>query len=89
MLVRDTSHAALRSVRKCAPDMRAKILGALRASPAPLTDEELQEVTGLNPSSERPRRIELVEAGEVVAAPVVKLTKSGRKAQAWAPARIA
>ncbi len=69
--------------------MRAKILGALRASPAPLTDEELQEVTGLNPSSERPRRIELVEAGEVIAAPVTKLTSSGRKAQAWAPARIA
>jgi hypothetical protein len=88
-MIRETSFASHRQIRRCAPEMRAKILGALRASPAPLTDEELQQVTGLNPSSERPRRIELVEAGEVVAAPVTKLTSSGRKAQAWAPARIA
>lgn len=87
--VRETSHESYRQIRRCAPEMRAKILGALRASPAPLCDEELVEVTGLQPSSLRPRRIELVEAGEVVAAPVVKLTKSGRKAIAWAPARIA
>ena len=30
-----------------------------------LTDEELQKVTGLNPSSERPRRGELVEMGMI------------------------
>lgn len=88
-MIQETSFAAHRQIRRCAPQMRAKILGALRASPAPLTDEELQEVTGLQPSSERPRRIELVEAGEVVAAPVTKPTKSGRRAQAWAPASIA
>lgn len=88
-MIRDTSHAALRQIRVCAPEMRAKILGALRASPAPLCDEELIDITGMNPSSLRPRRLELIEAGEIVAAPVIKLTKSGRKAQAWAPARIA
>lgn len=88
-MIRDTSHAALRSVRKCAPEMRAKILGALRSSPAPLIDEELIEITGLQPSSLRPRRCELVESGEVIAAPVTKITKSGRKAQAWTTAVIA
>lgn len=88
-MIRDTSHSALRSVRRCAPEMRAKILGALRASPAPLCDEELIEITGLAPSSLRPRRVELVESGEVIAAPVTKTTKSGRKAIAWTAAVVA
>jgi len=88
-VIRETSHPAHRQIRRCAPEMRAKILGALRSSPAPLCDEELIEVTGLQPSSLRPRRVELVEAGEVVAAPILKTTKSGRKATAWMPASIA
>jgi hypothetical protein len=87
-MIQETSFAAHRQIRRCAPAQRAKILGALRASPAPLTDEQIQEATGLNPSSERPRRIELVEAGEIVPAPVLSLTRSGRKAQAWTCARI-
>jgi DNA-binding IclR family transcriptional regulator len=88
-MIQETSHASHRQIRRCAPEMRQRILGALRASPAPLTDEEIQEKTGLNPSSERPRRIELVEAGEIVPAPMTKTTKSGRKALAWMPAGFA
>jgi hypothetical protein len=87
-MIQETTYAAHRQIRRCAPEQREKILGALRSSPAPLTDEEIQDRTGLCQNSERPRRIELVEAGEVVAAPALKLTKSGRKAQAWMTARI-
>ncbi len=48
-----------------------------------LTDEELQDATGINPSSERPRRGELVEGGLVVVTALTRRTKSGRNANVW------
>lgn len=47
------------------------------------TDEEVQVGLGMNPSTERPRRIELVEAGRVEPAGDKRATKSGRSAQVW------
>jgi transcription initiation factor IIE alpha subunit len=49
---------------------------------APLTDEEIGELTGLNGNSVRPRRGELVSAGLVVPSGF-KVTRSGRKAVSW------
>ena len=48
----------------------------------PATDEEIIAGTGLNPSTARPRRIELARRGLVVEAGE-KRTRSGRKASAW------
>lgn len=49
---------------------------------APLTDEEITELTGLPGNSVRPRRGELVKAGMVVPSDF-KITRSGRKAVSW------
>lgn len=48
----------------------------------PATDEEIVAGTGLNPSTARPRRIELARRGLVVEAGE-KRARSGRKATAW------
>ncbi len=62
--------------------VKEQILAVLAKSPQPLTDEELILVTGGNPNTVRPRRIELEAEGKVVAAALVK-TKSGKYAFAW------
>ena len=47
------------------------------------TDEELQRELGMDASTERPRRIELVEAGLVRDSGRVRKTRSGRNATVW------
>lgn len=47
------------------------------------TDEEIQRALEMNPSTQRPRRIELVEAGLVVDSTRTRLTISGRSAVVW------
>ena len=47
------------------------------------TDEEMQTATGMNPSTQRPRRCELVEMGKVMPSYLTRRTKSGRKAVVW------
>ncbi len=47
------------------------------------TDEELQAELGLNPSTQRPRRVELVEGGLVADSGRRRLTRSGRLAVVW------
>jgi hypothetical protein len=49
----------------------------------PQTDEAIQEWTGLSPSSERPRRGELVEIGIVRDSGTTAPTHSGRSATRW------
>jgi hypothetical protein len=61
---------------------REAILAALRHGP--MTDEQIQETTGLGGNTERPRRVELVRIGAVVASEHRHKTASGRWAQAWA-----
>lgn len=48
----------------------------------PATDEQLQDALAMEGSTERPRRVELVEAGLVIKAGTAK-TKSGRSAALW------
>lgn len=47
------------------------------------TDEELQDALGLNPSTERPRRVELVEGGWIEDSERRRPTRSGRYAVVW------
>lgn len=62
--------------------MQRQVLDYLRTQPAGATDEEIAAALGMNPSTERPRRIELAKRGLVVEAGV-KQAASGRKATAW------
>jgi len=62
--------------------MQRRVLKLLRDNPHGLTDEEQQAALGMNPSTQRPRRIELVRRGLVVEAGT-RRTASGRMASVW------
>ena len=47
------------------------------------TDEEIQLGLGMNPSTQRPRRVELVEGGWVEDSGERRKTRSGRNAVVW------
>lgn len=78
----DTSFAAAEQIKPDASTLRGKIYELLCNSPG-MTDEEQQDATGMNPSTQRPRRIELVERGLVRDSGITRETKSGRKAVVW------
>lgn len=60
---------------------RQRVLDHLREW-GPSTDEQLQDALGMEGSTERPRRVELVERGLVHKVGTAK-TKSGRSAALW------
>lgn len=66
--------------------MQRRVLELLQATPEGLTDEEMQKRLGMNPSTQRPRRIELAGRGLVIEAGTRK-TASGRNANVWRVAR--
>lgn len=47
------------------------------------TDEEICHALKLNPSTARPRRVELVERGKVYDSGLTRKTRSGRAATIW------
>lgn len=47
------------------------------------TDDEIQIGLNMNPSTQRPRRVELVEMGLVVRATLNRKTRTGRSAAVW------
>jgi len=47
------------------------------------TDEQIQIVLGMNPSTQRPRRVELVDQGLIKDSGRMEPTRSGRKAVVW------
>ncbi len=65
-----------------AQTQRARLLAWLAAHPC-VTDEEIAEGAGLNPSAARPRRRELVEAGVVRKVDMDGRTRAGRRAARW------
>jgi hypothetical protein len=62
--------------------MQRRVLELLQATPDGLTDEEMQHKLGMNPSTQRPRRIELARRGLVVKCGT-RRTASGRNADVW------
>jgi hypothetical protein len=62
--------------------MQRRVLELLAANPQGLTDEEMQRRLGMNPSTQRPRRIELARRGLVVTCGT-RRTSSGRNADVW------
>lgn len=80
-----TSEAAAASLDpKVLNDQHQRIMRALwRVRGKGLTDEEVQQATGLNPSSERPRRGELLTGGWVRDTGETRSTRSGRQATVW------
>ena len=76
-----TSHAAAVSMKARAPNLRDRVLSFIILA-GPVTDEEIATGLELNPSTARPRRVELQRAGLIEPAGQ-KVTISGRRAVAW------
>jgi hypothetical protein len=62
--------------------LQRRVLELLQATPDGLTDEEMARRLGMNPSTQRPRRIELARRGLVVKCGT-RRTASGRMADVW------
>ena len=75
-----TSMDAATSIKPKAQSLRDQVYALLKRET--LTDEGISTRLNLNPSTARPRRLELVEAGLVVQVGV-GTTSSGRKAALW------
>lgn len=86
----ETSRAAALAAEPAAASMRGRVLAALRqAGPAGLTDDEMQVRLAMNPSTQRPRRVELARAGLVVETDRTRETRGGRAASVWVAAEHA
>jgi len=80
----DTSRLAAISVLDSARTWRAKVYRYIReAGVNGVTDDEIQRGLGLNPSTQRPRRVELVELGVIADSLDRRRTPSGRLAVVW------
>lgn len=75
----DTSQAAAKQID--AKTIRGRVLRFLARGSA--TDETMQRELRINPSTQRPRRVELVERGLVRDSGRRQQTSSGRKAIVW------
>lgn len=77
----ETSVSAAKDIAPSAATLRARVLELLRTRA--MTDEEVQTVLEMNPSTQRPRRVELVESGLVRDSGTKRQTRSGRLAVVW------
>jgi hypothetical protein len=76
-----TSVRSAAEIKYHAPTLRARVFRYIMEHPG-CTDEAIAIGTGLNPSTARPRRVELERAGLIVRAGTAK-TSSGRTAVTW------
>lgn len=77
-----TSELAAAQAEPASHTQRRRVLDLLRGCVG-LTDEQMQTALGMNPSTQRPRRIELVKSGFVVDSGLTAKTVSGRLATIW------
>lgn len=76
-----TSQAAAALIEPTAGTLRAQVLAFLRSEcERGATDEEMQIALTMNPSTQRPRRIELEKTGLVLRTAQTRKTTSGRDA---------
>lgn len=80
-----TRREAEEAIQPSAANLREKVLDCIKLHPQGITDEKIAELLKMNPSTQRPRRLELEKAGRIVAAGTGK-TRSGRKAVTWVAA---
>lgn len=79
-----TSQSAAEQIAPNAGTLRAQVLEHLQQSGRHgATDEEMQTALGMNPSTQRPRRIELVRSGHASDSGTTRRTNSGRAATVW------
>jgi hypothetical protein len=77
-----TSYEASQAIKPERANLRQRVYDYVAAHPG-VTDQQIAAGTGLDPSTVRPRRVELARAGQIELVGFSHTT-SGRKAQAWA-----
>lgn len=77
----DTSRAAAKAVLPRTGTARHRVLAALAAEPR--TDEELQRDLPMSANTERPRRVECVDAGWAEDSGTRRLTGAGCESIVW------
>lgn len=83
----DTSRAAAEAVAPNAGTLRRKLLDFLAGRGGTgATDEESQDALQMPPSTQRPRRVELQQAGLVRDSGRRRKVRSGREAVVWVAA---
>lgn len=79
-----TSIAAAQEILPDAGTLRFAVYECIRgAGQRGCTDEEVQTILAMNPSTQRPRRVELVNKGLVWDSKAQRRTRSGRNAVVW------
>ena len=75
--------AALRVMPHTGTARRRVLDAILLATRDGMTDEEIQDMLAMNPSTQRPRRVELVEGGWIEDSGARRPTRSGMDAVVW------
>ena len=84
----ETSRAAAEAIEPDTSTLRGQVLAYIRQRGRyGATDDEIQVALDMNPSTERPRRIELWNAGLITRTEDTRPTRSGRQASVWTEAR--
>ncbi len=78
----DTSREAAERIEPARNTLKAKVF-AYMVAVGEATDEQMQLTLQMNPSTQRPRRKELVDSGHLRDSGRTALTKSGRRAVLW------
>jgi hypothetical protein len=82
-----TSEAAAAAIEPHAATLRGQVLAFIRSrGERGATDEEMQDLIPMPSSTQRPRRVELWRARQIVPAELQRKTKSGRLAVVWVAA---
>ena len=82
-----TSKAAADGIKILAAGLRGRVLSFIDScGERGATDEEISQATGINPSTARPRRVELATRG-LITKNGTRKTASGRMADVWAVTR--
>ncbi len=77
-----TSERAAQEIAGGAASLRRKVLDFVQSN-GPSSDDEIQEALSINPSTERPRRIELCKLGLLRDSGLCGKTRSGRSCVLW------
>lgn len=84
----ETSIQAAVEIEPKAGTLRALVLGYIReCGNRGATDEEIQIALRMNPSTQRPRRVELLEVGLIRDSGTQRKTASNRSAVVWTATR--
>jgi hypothetical protein len=79
-----TSEAAAESQSRLAPTKRQIVFYKLRSMGIiGMTDDEMQVALGMNPNTQRPRRIELLRMRLIIDSGLTRKTRGGEEAVVW------